>query len=499
MIADRPTGCFGPPVGCGPLAKSGAGGRGRCFSRSGRVPPASLKGADARRIPRETIRERVERSLAGAVAAFAIAGALLPCFAFADTVYVVSFTDGELIRYDTGDPAGTRETVLSAGTLVSPGALAFGPDGCLYIGENGDGSTFAPRISKFEPSTLTLSTVYPFSAFELFPGSLVFLGDDLLIGRNPFFSNTGPIVKLTNPTGGTPAVGDYSSGGSLASSPGLALGGDGRLYVSDQTYNFVTSIASGPVKGFDAAGAYAGEVVADGTSGLAGPTGLAIGGDTLYIASVMSGDILEVDLATGVTRTFAASGNPFEVGLLAVLSEGGLLSGSVSGSGNVYHFDSTGALLSTFASGLGQIGGIAVVPIPEPPTAYEIWIGESAVSQADAAVGADPNGDGVPNGVAFVSGAPGAWANASPLLPAAVRADGDVVFTFRRVADTGGLAVEVEYGEDLATWRTCEDGKDGVVVAETPDGFAPGIDRVEVRIPAPFATGRHLFVRLVVR
>jgi streptogramin lyase len=175
----------------------------------------------------------------------------------ADTVYVTSFSTGELVSYDSADPAGTKSTLLAAGSLVSPGALALGPDGNLYIGENGDGSTFAPRISKFEPATLTLSTVYAFGAFEVFPASLVFQGNDLLIGRNPFFGNTGAIVKLSNATGGSLAISDYTSGGSLASSPGLALAADGSLYVSDQTYNFGTGIASGPVKRFDAGGSYA--------------------------------------------------------------------------------------------------------------------------------------------------------------------------------------------------------------------------------------------------
>ena len=287
----------------------------------------------------------------------------------AETTYAVSFSTGELISYDSADPTNTRTTLLPGGSLVSPGAMVMGPDGNLYIGENGDGSTFAPRISKFEPATLTLSTVYPFASFDLFPGSLVFQGNSLLIGRNPFYSDTGAIVKMTNVLSGTPAVSDYTSGGSLASSPGLALASDGRLYVSDQTYDFITEIASGPVKRFDATGTYVGEVIADGSSGLAGPTGLAINGDTLYTASIMSGTILQTDLTTDITTAFATTGSLFEVGPLSLLSDGSLLAGSPSGTGNIYHFSTDGTLLSTFASGLGQVGGIATVAaVPEPGT-----------------------------------------------------------------------------------------------------------------------------------
>lgn len=294
---------------------------------------------------------------------------LLSANAVAETVYAVGFGSGELISYDSTDPSGTRTTLLPDGSLVQPASLTVGPDGNLYIGENGNGSTFAPRISKYEVATLTLSTVYPFAAFDVFPGGLVFKGTDLLIGRNPFFGDTGPIVQLANATGGTLSVSDYTTGGSLASSPGLALAGDGRLYVSDQTYDFGTQIASGPVKRFDAAGTYVGEVIADGASGLSGPTGLAINGNTLYTASIMSGTILQTDLTTDVTTQFATTGSPFEAGTLAMLADTSLLVGSPSGNGNIYHFGTDGTLLSTFASGLGQVGGIATVTaVPEPST-----------------------------------------------------------------------------------------------------------------------------------
>ena len=317
------------------------------------------------------------------VARFAIPAAILVLLiaarpAAADTVYVTSFTTGELISYDSANPAGTQTVLLPAGSIIQPSAVAVGPDGNLYIGENGDGSTYAPRISKYEPATLTLSTVYPFAGFEVFPGSLVFQGTDLLIGRNPFFGNTGPIVKLENATGGLLALSDYTAGGSLASSPGLALAADGRLYVSDQTYNFISGIASGPVKRFDDAGSYVGEVIADGADGLAGPTGLAINGTTLYTASIMNGSILQTDLTTDTTTAFATTGGPFEVGSLALLSDGSLLAGSPSGSGNIYHFGTDGTLMSTFASGLGQVGGIATVAVPEPASASLVVCGLAA-------------------------------------------------------------------------------------------------------------------------
>jgi hypothetical protein len=241
--------------------------------------------------------------------------------------------------------------------MTKPAAIAVGPDGNLYIGEDGDGATVAPKVTRYAVASGSLETVHTFTAFEVFPGSLIFKGTDLLVGRNPFFGNTGPIVKIANASGS----------GSLASSPGLALAADGQLYVADQTYSFVTSVASGPVKRFDAAGAYVGEVIASGSSGLSGPTGLAITGTTLYTASIMSGAVLQTNLAGDTTQPFASAGGPFEVGALALLSDGTLLASSPSGSGSIYLFGTDGTLLGTYASGLGQIGGIAAVAaVPEP-------------------------------------------------------------------------------------------------------------------------------------
>jgi len=296
----------------------------------------------------------------------------VPVAAWGDIAYFTSFTTGALVRYDTSNPVGTATVLAGSGSTVRPAALALGPDGNLYIGEAGNPGTYAPRISRFNLSTNSLSVVHIFEALDVFPGSLAFKGSDLLIGRNPFFQNTGPIVKLAGATGGVLAVSDYTTGGSLASSPGLALGADGTLYVSDQTYDAVSTVASGPVKRFDPTGVYVGEVIASGSGGLFGPTGLAVNGSTLYTASIMAGTIVQTNLATDATTGFANASSPFGVGSLALLADGGLLAGSPSGNGAIYRFGANGTLLDTYSTGLGQIGGVVAVP---EPTAVALAIG----------------------------------------------------------------------------------------------------------------------------
>lgn len=296
--------------------------------------------------------------LAGA-AVLAIAG-----LAVADTVYVVSYSTGGLYRYDSADPAGTLSPLLAPGTLSNPSALAVGPDGALYIGESGDFGTIGPQLRRFDVTTGLLDpTVVSLQAVNVFPASLVFKGNDLLVGRNPFLPYTGPVVKVSV-SSGTATVTNYTSGGTLAGSPGLALGADGSLYVSDQTYNPATGIATGPVKKFDAAGNYVGEVIGSGSSGLFGPTGLLISGSTLYTASIMSGAVLKTDLTTQVTSPFGATGAPFGAGPLALMTADRVLAASPAGDGAIYQFYADGTSGPTFASGLGQIGGIVAVPEP---------------------------------------------------------------------------------------------------------------------------------------
>lgn len=292
-------------------------------------------------------------------------GMLPPSLACADTVYALSNNDGRIIRYNSAHPVGTAVTLLGSGSLFNAAGLAFGPDGNLYIGQGGDLSTIAPDIKRLELATNTLSTVYTFSAFDVFPGALAFRGNDLFIGRSPFLADSGPIVRLVNATGGSPTASNYTSGFSLASSPGLAFGPDGSLYVSSMTYVFGPGTASGPVVKFDASGAYASEVIASGsTTGLYGPTGLGFAGTTLYTASIMDGAVLQTDLLAPATLLFGSTGLSFGASPLTMLSDGGLIVGSAGGAGAIFQFDSTGNLVGTFNSGLGTIGGIVAVPEP---------------------------------------------------------------------------------------------------------------------------------------
>jgi sugar lactone lactonase YvrE len=316
-----------------------------------------------------------------------LAGLALVAPARADFVYALSNNDGRVIRYQTADPVGTVTEVRAATNRQAAG-LALGPDGNLYVGEWGDFGSIAPSITRIElANNNATTTVHSFGTTGWFPGSLVFRNaTDLLVGRAPFpLFAPGPVVQVNNATGGTITVSDYTSGSTLAGSPGLALAADGTLYVSDQTFdvdpeNPPLGTSSGPVKRFDATGAFVDVVIADGAEGLAGPTGLAIIGDTLFTASIMNGQVLQTNLLDDTTTDFGAVIAPFQTSPLAALSDGGLVVGSAGGAGAIYRLDAAGQLVSTFDSGLGTIGGLVVAPVPEPAAVVTAAAGLAALA-----------------------------------------------------------------------------------------------------------------------
>jgi len=291
--------------------------------------------------------------------------------AIADQVYVVGKSTNQLVSFDSATP--TAITTLSS-ALASPSALAMGPDGNLYIGEWGNGDSINPRVSRYDLATNTLSTVVSFDPVtQQQPTAIAFRpaaqGGAMLIGR----LGAGPILQVSDWAGVSPAISSYTTGIDLDGGLGLAVAADGSLYVSNTQYGwnatFGIPVASGNIVRFNSSGAYQSEVVADGSSsgGLSGPTGLVLAGSTLYSASVMNGKVFTTNLGTATTSQFATTGNPFEAGPLASLTDGSMLVGSVSGQSNtIYQFSTGGSLSGALTNAaFGQVGGIVTV-VPEP-------------------------------------------------------------------------------------------------------------------------------------
>ena len=122
--------------------------------------------------------------------------------------------------------------------------------------------------------------------------------------------------------------------------------------------------------------------------------------------------------------------------------------------------------------------------------------------------GDDPDHDGINNAVEFVIGGNPKDRSDVGLLPtvATVTADPDsnltnadyLLFTYRRTdlakADDR-TTIRVDWSTDFANWFNTQ-GTPGVVVVESNDEAAPGVDLVRVYIPRSLAVGGSLFARL---
>lgn len=323
------------------------------------------------------------------VAALLLASAAAPTRA--DTVYVVSQTTGGLFRFDSANPAGTITVISAPGTFNTPTALALGPDGHLYVGESGDDPEFEPRISRVEVtgSTATISPVVTLTGTDaaiygaggaLAPAAIAFRrpndGGQMLVGRNPQAQSTGPVVKVSGWDTPTPTVANFTTGTSLNSSPGLAVSpSTGALYVSNSIY--VLPNFAGTVVEFDTTAdpaPFVDEVIPGTGEPITGfgPAGLVVSGSTLYSASTgFTSSIYATNLGTGQTSLHGTVDGIFGAGSLARLSSGDLLTGSVFGTNpSLYLIPAEGTLdiLQPFFTyeDFGSIGGIAVVPVPEP-------------------------------------------------------------------------------------------------------------------------------------
>ena len=133
-------------------------------------------------------------------------------------------------------------------------------------------------------------------------------------------------------------------------------------------------------------------------------------------------------------------------------------------------------------------------------SAFDAWVGPSAggkgLTGEAAAFDADPDGDGLPNGIEFVIGGepnpanPGS--NSRALLPTAVASGNDLVFTYTRTHAAAYLNPVVEFDADLqGMWTTATAGNATIQVT-------PGATADTVTVTIPREATQQLFARLKV-
>ena len=137
-------------------------------------------------------------------------------------------------------------------------------------------------------------------------------------------------------------------------------------------------------------------------------------------------------------------------------------------------------------------------------TPFSTWATTTnGLSGANAEFGADPDRDGLTNGIEFVVGGQpnpaNVGSNSCDLLPTLALSGTNLVFTYRRTAlaaSESGMVIAAEYGSALSGWTPAQDGVNGVSIVTTTNGFAEGVDKVEVTLPASLTASGQLFARL---
>ena len=128
-------------------------------------------------------------------------------------------------------------------------------------------------------------------------------------------------------------------------------------------------------------------------------------------------------------------------------------------------------------------GQPAIVIVPNTP--FDDWTHSvSGLSGAAATFGADPNEDGVVNGMAYLLGMEDALVNAEGALPSTSLEPASLIFQFNRLKNTGGVAARVAGSLDMSNWSILENGVDGVVIEVADHQVDANLESVTVRLPA---------------
>ncbi|HET9986540.1 MAG TPA: hypothetical protein VFQ38_23385 [Longimicrobiales bacterium] len=298
------------------------------------------------------------------------------------------------------DSAGaTLDSLATRSRLRLPAGVAMDAEGILYIADS-DASrvlavTSAGRIREVRAETFCREALCLTR-----PSALAVDGQGALVVADPFLHQ---VVRLDPKTGGlTRVAGQGGSGSSPDGTPalqaqlqapaGVAVGPDGRIYISERNGDRVRVVRADGTLG----------TAAGGDGSLARPAGLALADGVLYIADTDDHRVRAVRLATGDARTVAGTGvagfsgdtgpaadaqlrSPVSV---AVSSDGLTLYIGDAGNHRVRAVNLTTGMIGTFAgtgaTAMGSAGrNAAETPIADPAALATSPLGFLVVADPD--------------------------------------------------------------------------------------------------------------------
>ncbi len=356
---------------------------------------------------------------------------------------------------------GTLTSTVGEGEI----AVGAGSFAGMLSGHGGGGLV----LRKVTPGTLTLGGGGDFvGAVRVEAGRLVVNGD---------FSDSTAGVTVE-------AAGTLAGSGQV----GGAVAVEGRLSPGSGTGAF--SAASFTLRG--------GGVVEWDVTDWTGPAGT--GFDALAAESATveatSGQPVVIRV-TGAPANFADAPKSFRL-LTTAFGVGGFAADKFTVDASAFTAGTGTWSLQTVEGALpGSVGALELVYTPASGDAYGAWAAQNGLAGGDAAVDADPDADGLPNGLEFLLGGvptAGPGSDSSAMLPTVTLDETHVVFVFRRTTAGAGASPSVETSVDLrGPWAPVVHGENGATETTETGGFGPGVDRVTVRVPR---AGNQLHLRL---
>ena len=219
----------------------------------------------------------------------------------------------------------------------------------------------------------------------------------------------------------------------------------------------------------------------------------------------------QLSIASGASLDLGSNLTDLRISLLYAPEFGAvyrIISGDSSGlyAGTFRNAPATGSIVTASYNGhpysmqIAYSGGGRFVDLTVL-SPYQTWTYGKGLSGDDAAFDADPDHDGISNGIEFVIGGEPNPANpgsdSHDLLPQCI-VDGNYLrVTYRRNVDAAYLTPAIQYNADLAdTWTVAQQGTHGVILNVFANDYGPNLDRVEVLIPRSNEVAGKLFARL---
>jgi autotransporter-associated beta strand protein len=175
----------------------------------------------------------------------------------------------------------------------------------------------------------------------------------------------------------------------------------------------------------------------------------------------------------------------------------------------------SGSLTGTFTDITGTPSGYGVVydatlkQIRLDQFVFNSWLSDHGLSGAAAAFNADPDHDGLPNGLEIVLGGEpnpaNAGSNSAALLPTVSGSSGNLIFTFKRkIVSESAVTLLFQWSTDLTFLSPANDvpvgasssATNGVTVNITQGVPDSQTDTIVITVPAAKAAGGKLFGRL---